>query len=97
MGIGIRGTMGLTNTNQCLERLQFLAEIGPPNTKRKMRMKYVLKWVGRQNWFREWGKVGPRFTDRIEAAYKFDSKKAAMKSDAYIHPFSMVEVVAIKE
>lgn len=59
-------------------------------------MKYVLKWTGKQVWFREWGKIGPRFTDRIEAAYKFDSKKEAMQSDAYSHPFSTVEVVAIE-
>jgi len=60
-------------------------------------MTWVLQKRGKESWFREWMPIGPRFTDKIEEAVKFDTKEAALRSPAWSFSLTPVDAVKLKQ
>ena len=57
---------------------------------------YLLKWVGKRLYFRDYhrfgGSLGPRFTNKRREAMRFKTKKQAELKDVCNHPLCTVEV-----
>jgi hypothetical protein len=55
---------------------------------------WILKWVGKDLFFRDITGLGPRCTDNLKLAEKFSSKEDAERSEAYwAYPLATFEAV----
>jgi len=56
---------------------------------------WVLKQRKKRSYFREWTGIGPRFTDKLSLAMRFDTEEEAIQHPTWSFPLTFVEARCI--